>query len=93
MEKYITCSVLINNEIKRIGKKRENKLNRKWYPYILQVIDSVRFMASLLSNLADNLTQGIHKIKCKYRHDNKKCENSRIKYKDCEGHLELIMIL
>ena len=50
-------------------------------------------MASLLSNLADNLTQGIHKIKCKYRHDNKKCEKSRIKYKDCEGHLGLIMIL
>ena len=50
-------------------------------------------MASSLSNLADNLTQGIHKIKCKYRHDNKKCEKSRIKYKDCEDHLELIMIL
>ena len=28
-------------------------------------IDSSRFMATSLSNLVDNLTEGIHKIKCK----------------------------
>ena len=28
-------------------------------------IDSARFTASLLSNLLDTLTEGIHKIKCK----------------------------
>ena len=30
----------------------------------LQLIDSARFMASPLSNLVDNLSEGIHKIKC-----------------------------
>ena len=28
-------------------------------------IDSARFMAKSVSNLVDNLTNGIHKIKCK----------------------------
>ena len=32
-------------------------------------------MASFLSNLANNFTEGIHKIKCKYEEDSKKCEN------------------
>ena len=41
---------------------------------ILQFIDSARFMASLLSNLVNNLSEGIHKPKCKYGQDNKKCE-------------------
>ena len=45
-------------------------------------------MASSLSNLANNLSEGIHKIKCKYGHDNKKCETCRIKYKNCECFLE-----
>ena len=29
-------------------------------------------MASLLLNFVNNLAKGIHKIKCRYRHDNKK---------------------
>ena len=33
--------------------------------YKIKLIDSARFMASSLSNLVDNLTEGIHKIKCK----------------------------
>ena len=37
-------------------------------------------MASSLSNLVDNLSEGIHKIKCKYGHNDKKCETCRIKY-------------
>ena len=45
-------------------------------------------MASSLSNLADNLAEGIHKIKCKYGQDNKKCEPCEIKYKDCDCCLE-----
>ena len=32
-------------------------------------------MASSLSNPVDYLAEGIHKIKCKYGHDNEKCEN------------------
>ena len=47
-------------------------------------------MASSLSNLVNNLAEGIHKTKCKYRHDNKKCESCGIKYKDCDCFLEYI---
>ena len=35
-------------------------------------------MASSLSNLANNLAEGIHKIKSKYRLDNKQCETCGI---------------
>ena len=38
----------------------------------LKFIDGIRFMTSSLSNLVDNLAERIHKIKCKYRHVNKK---------------------
>ena len=38
-------------------------------------------MASSLSNLANNISEGIHNIKCKYEHDDKKREICRIKYK------------
>ena len=42
-------------------------------------------MANLLSNLASNLSEGIHRIKCKYGHDDKKCKTCGIKckYGDC----------
>ena len=45
-------------------------------------------MASLLSNLVNNLVEEIHKIKCKYGYDDKKFEICRIKYKDCKCCLE-----
>ena len=35
-------------------------------------------MASTLSNLAENLAEKIHKIKCKYDNDNKKREEFEI---------------
>ena len=54
----------------------------------LQFIDSARFMASSLSNLVNNLSEGIHKIKWKYEHDDKKCESYGIKYKYCDCFLE-----
>ena len=56
--------------------------------YILQFIDSTRFMASSLSSLANNFSEEIHRIKCKYRHDDKKCETCGIKYKYCDCSLE-----
>ena len=56
--------------------------------YILQFIYSPRSMTSLLSNLVNNLSEGIHKIKCKYEHNNKKCETFTIKYKYCDCFLE-----
>ena len=35
------------------------------WSYKIKFIDSVRFMVRWLSNLVDNLVEGIHKIKCK----------------------------
>ena len=35
-------------------------------------------MASSLSNLVNNPSRGIHRIKCKYGHDDKKCETCGI---------------
>ena len=45
-------------------------------------------MASSLSNLVNNLSERIHKIKCKYGHDDKECETYRFKYKHCGCFLE-----
>ena len=36
-------------------------------------------MAGLLSNLADNLVEGIYKINYKYGHNNEQCETCRVK--------------
>ena len=49
-------------------------------------------MVSLLSNLVCNLSKGIHKIKCKYVYNDKKCETCRIKYKYYDGIQTLKMI-
>ena len=57
--------------------------------YILQqFIDSVRFMVSAF--LDNNLSEGIHRIKCKYGHLDKKCETSGIKYRYCNCFLECV---
>ena len=45
-------------------------------------------MASSLSNLVNNLSEGIHRIKCKFGHDDKKCEACGIKFKYCDSFLE-----
>ena len=46
-------------------------------------------MATLFSNPANNnLAEGIHKIKCKYRHSEKNVKTCGIKYKDCDCFLE-----
>ena len=45
-------------------------------------------MANSLSNLVNNLPEGIHKIKCKHGHEDKKCETCGIKYKHCNWFLE-----
>ena len=59
------------------------KKSQKSICYTLQFIDSARVMASSLSNLANNLSEGIHRIKCKFGHDDEKSETCRIKYKYC----------
>ena len=45
-------------------------------------------MVSSLSNLVNNLPEGIHRIKCKFGLDNKKYETCGIKYKHCDCFLE-----
>ena len=79
--KYITFTVPIEKEVTRINKNGEEV--RKSISYILQLIDIARFMASSLSNLVINLSEGIHRIKCKFGHDDKKCEICGIKCKYC----------
>ena len=78
------CNLKYRNT--RIDKSREEIT--KYISYILRFIYSSRFMASSLSNLVNNLSERIHKIKCKYEHDDNKCEPFRIKYKYCECFLE-----
>ena len=51
-------------------------------------VDTPRFMARSLSNLFNDLAEGIHKIKCKHGHDKKKCKTCGIKYRDFECWLE-----
>ena len=50
------------------------KTQKNTESYRLQFIGSARFMASSLSNLVNNRSERIHKIKCKYGDDDKKCE-------------------
>ena len=45
-------------------------------------------MASSISNLVHNLSEGIHKIKCKYGHDDKRCETCGVTYAVCDCFLE-----
>ena len=45
-------------------------------------------MASSLSNLINNLAEGIYKIKCKCGHEHKTCETCGTKYNDFEYCLE-----
>ena len=71
-------AVPIEKEVTRIDKNEEEiKVS-----YILQFIDSARFMASSLSNLVNNLFEGIHKIKCKLGHNDKKCFPEYKNFKD-----------
>ena len=41
-----------------------------------------------LSNLVNSLSEGTYRIKCKFGHDDKKCEIYGIKYKYCDCFLE-----
>ena len=62
-EKCRTFSVPIKKEIIKIdkdGNKTDETISSK-----IQFTDSTRFMTSSLSNLVNNLREGIHKTKCK----------------------------
>ena len=70
-EEYITFSVPIQNKVTSIDKNEEEI---KETIYRLQFTDSTKLMASSSFSLVKNLAEGIHKIKRKYKHDDKKCE-------------------
>ena len=74
--------VLLQKEVIRFDKTQEEAT--KTISHRVKPIDNSRFMASSLSDLVNNLAEGIHKAKCKYRHKNKNCESCEIKYKYCE---------
>ena len=75
-EKYITFAVPIEKEVRRTDKNGEEITTNIYY--ILQFIDSTRFMASSLSNRVNTLSEGIHKIEHKYGHGAEKCETCGI---------------
>ena len=45
-------------------------------------------MANSLSSLVKRLSEGIQRVKFKYRHDDTKCQTCRIKYKHYDCFLE-----
>ena len=53
IEKYITFSITIKNELD----------NGKSFTQEIKFIDSLRYMSSSLSNLADNLSEGLYNDK------------------------------
>ena len=69
-EKNKTFSVSMEKEIKKVDKDGNEDIMTIFYK--IKFIDRARFMASLLSNLVDNFTEGMHIIK----------------FKDCDCFLE-----
>ena len=62
-EKYKTFFVPIKKEFTKLDKDGNESVTT--ISCKIKFIDSARFMESSLSNLVDNLTEGIHRIKCK----------------------------
>ena len=60
--KYITFSVPIKKQITKRDKDGNDKIVNILYK--IKFIDSSRFMSSPLSNLVDNLSEGLHSEKC-----------------------------
>ena len=88
---YVTYSVfqkvfIAFHKVTKIDKKEEEITNN--ISYILQFVDSSRFMESPLTYLVNSLFERIHKIKCKYEDNDKKCETCRSKYKYSECFFE-----
>ena len=62
-EKHKNFSVPIEKEVTNIDKDGNESVVT--LSYRENFIDSARFLATSLSNLVDNLTEGVHKSKCK----------------------------
>ena len=74
-KKHITFTVPIVKEVTRIDKTGE-EITRN-ISYILQFIDSAKFMRSSWLNLLNNRSE---LIKCKFGHNDNNCETFGIKY-------------
>ena len=61
-EKYLTFSVPIKKEILKKDKDGNDKIIK--ISYKIKFINSFRFMSSSLSNIVDNLSEGLHSNKC-----------------------------
>ena len=61
-QKYVTFSVPIEKKVRKAEKDGNQDITT--ISCKIKFINSPRFMQSSLSNLVDNLTEGIHKIKC-----------------------------
>ena len=66
-ENYITLTVPTGKEVTRINKNEEKVVKK--ISFIFPFIDSAGFMASSLSNLINNLSEEIHRIKSKFRYN------------------------
>ena len=62
-EKYKIFAIWTEKEIKKIDKDHNEYITT--VSYKIKFVDSARFMAGSLSNLVNNLVEGIDKIKCK----------------------------
>ena len=60
---------------------------RKKYILHIKCIDRARFIATSISNVFSNLSEGTHRIKCKYGHET--CETCGTKYKYCTVFLNI----
>ena len=77
-EKYKTFSISIEKEVTEIDKDGNESVVT--ISYKKKIVNCARFMATSLSNLADNLTEGIHKIICKDFLECESVKDNLIKY-------------
>ena len=76
-KKYITCTFPVKKKSQEIDKNGE------------EITKNISNTLTIYweHNIFNNLSEGTHRIKCKYGHDDKKCETCGIKYKYCEDDL------
>ena len=62
IKKYITFSIPIKKEIIKKDKDGKDKITK--ISHKIKFIDSFRFMSTSLSNVFNNLSEGVHNSKC-----------------------------